>query len=100
MIDPATGWLEIAPIDTKRADNIANVVEQVWLTQYPWPDQVTYDCGTEFMTEFTEIVTKDYNLKIKPIAVRNPQSNAIVKRVHQTLGNILRTFDIPAYNNA
>ena len=100
MIDPATGWLEIAPIDTKRADNIANVVEQVWLTRYPWPDQVTYDRGTEFMAEFTEMVTKDYNVKIKPITVRNPQSNAIVERVHQTLGNMLRTFEIPAYENA
>ena len=100
MIDPATGWLEIAPIDTKRADNIANVVEQVWLTRYPWPDQVTYDRGTEFMAEFTEMVTKDYNIKQKPITTRNPQSNAIVERVHQTLGNMLRTFEIPAYENA
>ena len=43
MIDPATGWLEIAPIKEKRADNIANVVEQTWLTQYPWPVQITYN---------------------------------------------------------
>ena len=100
MIDPATGWLEIVPIDTKRADNIANVVEQVWLTRYPWPDQVTYDCSTKFMAEFTQMVTKDYNVKIKPITVRNPQSNAIVEHVHQTLGNMLRTFEIPEYENA
>ena len=35
MIDPATGWLEIAEIDTKCADNIANVAEKTWLTRYP-----------------------------------------------------------------
>ena len=25
---------------------------------------------------------------------RNPQSNAIIKRIHQTIGNIIRTFDV------
>jgi hypothetical protein len=28
MIDPATGWFEIASITTKRADVIANIIEQ------------------------------------------------------------------------
>ena len=28
------------------------------------------------------------------INVRNPQANAIVERVHQTIGNIIRTFEI------
>ena len=25
---------------------------------------------------------------------RNPQYNAIIKRIHQTIGNIIRTFDV------
>ena len=92
MIDPATGWLEIAKIDTKYADNIANVAEQTWLARYPWPEQVTYDRGTEFMAEFQTMVKQDYNINTKPITVRNPQANAIVERVHQTMGNMIRTF--------
>ena len=35
-----------------------------------------------------------YVLKRKPITIRNPQSNAIVERIHQTIGNIIRTFDV------
>ena len=36
----------------------------------------------------------DYGLKRKHITTRNPQSNAIIKRIHQTIGNIIRTFDV------
>ena len=59
VIDPATGWLETAQINTKCADIIANVLEQVWLTQHPWPEQVTCDCGTEFMAEFSKMTKED-----------------------------------------
>ena len=36
----------------------------------------------------------DYGLKRKPITTRNPQSNATIERIHQTIGNIIRTFDV------
>ena len=40
------------------------------------------------------MMTEDYGIKKKPITIRNPQANAIIERVHQTLGNILRTFEL------
>ena len=40
MIDPATGWFEMAPIEEKTAVNIANKVEINWLTRYPWPTKI------------------------------------------------------------
>jgi hypothetical protein len=94
MIDPATGWFEMVQIPNKRADNIANIVEVTWLTRYPWPSQIVFDKGSEFMTEFTEMVKKDYQIKIKGIPTRNPQANAIIERVHQTLGTVIRTFQV------
>ena len=39
------------------------------------------------------MVVKDYGIKRKPITKRNPQANAIIERIHQTLGNILRTLN-------
>ena len=51
MIDPATGWFDMVPIETKRADIIANKLEQAWLTKYPWRTKVVLDRGTEFMAE-------------------------------------------------
>jgi transposase InsO family protein len=92
MIDPATGWLEIKEIKDKHAYTLANIVEQTWLTRYPIPQILTYDRGTEFMAEFAKMIENDYGIKRKGITVRNPQSNAILERVHQTIGNMIRTF--------
>jgi len=94
MIDPATSWLEMVEIPNKQPETIANLVELVWLTRYPRPDQVIMDRGKEFMTEFSRMMVEDYGIQKKPTTVRNPQANAILERVHQTVGNIIRTFQM------
>lgn len=95
MIDPATGWFEIIRYPDKRAITIANIVEQTWLSRYPWPTLITYDRGSEFIGhEFRDMIVNDYGIKCKPITVRNPQANAIVERVHQVIGNMIRTFEL------
>ena len=95
MIDPATGWFEIHQYDDKRSITVANIAEQEWFSRYPWPTQVTYDRGSEFIgKDFQNMIKQDYGVKGKPITVRNPQANAIVERVHQVIGNIIRTFEL------
>ena len=44
--------------------------------------------------EFKKMVENEYGIKTKPITVRNPQANAIIERIHQTLGNIIRSFEL------
>ena len=89
MIDPATSWFELKLIPNKTALEVANTVEQTWLTRYPWPEEITYDQGSEFMAEFAEMIEIDYQIKRKPATTRNPQSNSIIERIHQTLGDML-----------
>ena len=36
----------------------------------------------------------DYGPKRKPVTTRNPQSNAIIEQIHQTIVNIIRKFDV------
>eukprot|EP00957_Ditylum_brightwellii_P018502 1391685-Ditylum_brightwellii.AAC.1 len=67
MIDPATGWFEMAEIKTKRADIIANVIEQTWLHHYRWPTEVVLDQGMEFMAKFTKMIRRDYGVTKRPI---------------------------------
>jgi len=93
FIDPATGWFEMTEIKNKQADNIANMVEKQWLSRYPWPELITYDAGPEFKAEFQELIKNEYAIKAKPSSKRNPQSNAILERVHGTIGNMIRTFN-------
>ena len=45
MINPVTGWFEVAQYNDKRATEIANLVESTWLSIYPIPMDITYDQG-------------------------------------------------------
>jgi hypothetical protein len=94
MIDPATGWFEVKQIPNKRADTIANIVETTWLTRYPRPSKCITDRGTECMAEFAAMIKDDYGITLRKITTRNPQVNAILERIHQTIGNILRSFRV------
>ena len=94
MIDPATGWSEMAQIPNKMAAEIADITKKTWLTCYPLPHWIVFDRGTKFLDEFSKMCQNDYGIKRKPIKTRNPQSNAIIERIHQTIGNIICTFDV------
>ena len=94
MIDPATGWVEIRAVPSARADLVAQQVELGWLTWYPLPETIILDRGNEFLTEFKTMVEQDYGITINRITTRNPQANAILERVHQTIGNIIRTMKV------
>ena len=94
MIYTATGWFEMAQIPNKTAAEIADITEKTWFIPYPLPQRILFDCGTKFMAYFTKMCQIKYDLKRKPITTRNPHSNAIIERIHQNIGNIIRTFDV------
>ena len=100
MIDPATGWFEMKQLVNKQADEVANAIETTWLTRYPWPQEITYDAGSEFKAEFKSMISEEYHIKAKPITVRNPQANAIIERVHGVIGDMIRTFDTSTINES
>ena len=84
MIDPATGWFEMAQIPNKTAAEIADITEKTWFTRYPLPQRIVFDRGTKFMAEFSRMCQNHYGLKRKPITTRNPQFNAIMFAVRAT----------------
>ena len=49
MINPVTGWFEIAQYDDSKAISITNLVETTWLYIYPRPIEIAYDQGSEFI---------------------------------------------------
>ena len=81
------------------AAEIADITEKTWFTHYPLPQRIVFDRGTGFMAEFSKMCHNEYGLKRKHIPTRNPQSNAIIKRIHRTTGNIIRTFDVSSIVN-
>ena len=72
----------------------SNQVELAWLTRYSLPHKIALDTGKELLAEFETMVANDYRIACSPTSIKNPQANAIVERVHQTIGNIVRTFQI------
>ena len=52
------------------------------------------DRGKELLAEFKTMMANDYRISYCPIRTRNLQANAIVERVRQTIGNIIRAFTI------
>jgi transposase InsO family protein len=94
MIDPVTGWFEIAEIPAKRADVIINVLEQTWLVRYPRPAEIIMDRGKEFAAEVRDELQNEYGAIRKLIITRNPQANSMVERAHQTIHNMIATQNI------
>jgi transposase InsO family protein len=99
MIDPATGWFEIAEIPAKTADVVAIIFETAWLTRYPYPTEVVMDRGVEFMGEVRKTLEKEYGARLKVITTRNPQANSMVERSHQTIRNMIRSQNIQSKND-
>eukprot|EP00957_Ditylum_brightwellii_P031760 2408348-Ditylum_brightwellii.AAC.1 len=46
------------------------------------------------MAEVTEMIASDYGVKKKLITARNSQANSIIERIHQTIGNMIRSFEV------
>ena len=76
---------------------IVNLVETMWLVQYPWPVEIMYDRGVEFLGhEFkSSLIEQEYGIKTKPTSPRNPQEDATIERIHPVLGNLVHTYNLP-----
>ncbi|KAL7545729.1 hypothetical protein ACHAWF_009080, partial [Thalassiosira exigua] len=62
-------------------------------TRYPRANYIIYDNGSEFKLHFRELCDT-YGIERKPTAIKNPQANAILERVHGILTNMMRTSSL------
>ena len=94
MIDTATGWFDMTQIHKKLSAEITDIAEITWFTHYPLPQRIFFDSVTKFMAESSKMYQNDYGIKRKPITTSDPKYNAIIERIHQNIGNIIRTFGV------
>ena len=95
MIDPLTGWFEIKAILKPDAATVMDAFYDAWLCRYPRPAEIGFDNGSEFKDVFSA-TCKNYGIKEKHSTSHNPQSNGVIERIHQVVGNSLRTFQLEA----
>ena len=94
MIDDATTWPEVVPLQGKTAYHLAKKFDAQWLCRYPRPKMVVFDNGGEFVgREFQELLCS-YGIERKPTTVLNPQSNGVKERMHLTMADMLRTMKL------
>ena len=57
-----------------------NLVETTWLARYPWPVEIMYNQGGEFLGhEFKNtFIENEYVNKTKPTCSGNPQANTTI----------------------
>jgi hypothetical protein len=54
---------------------------------------VLYDNGSEFKKNFQPML-KDFAIQATCTSIKNPHSNAILERIHQVVGSMLKTQDL------
>jgi hypothetical protein len=62
------------------------------LSRYPRPQRCVHDPGGEFVGIEFQRLLQNCHIKDVCTSAKKPQSNAICKRMHQTVGNVLRTL--------
>ncbi len=91
-IDTVTNLVELIRIDNKVSNTVARKFAQCWLTRYPWPQRCVHDTGTEFTGPEFQTLLQNCHIKDVCTTSKNPQSNAVCEKMHQTVGNVLRTL--------
>ena len=91
IIDPATGWFEIAEANNKSAASIQDLFHNTWLARYPRPQFIVFDNGGKFKREFKQMCN-NYGIIAKPTTSHNPQANSIIERIHKVVNEMLRSF--------
>ena len=89
MIDTATNYCELIRIDKKSVAHVGQKFENEWLSWYPHPQSCIYNQGNEFLGYQFQQHLQCYHIHSKVSTVKNPQSNAVAERLHQTVTNIL-----------
>ena len=98
-IDTASNLVELIRIDNKTSEHVRNKFSQCWLSRYPRPMRVIHDKGGEFIGSEFQWLLNMFSVKDISSTSKNPQSNGICERMHQTVANILRILQnkyIPA----
>ena len=83
----------------KSSNQIHQLVNKIWSCRYPGCHYFIYDNKLEIKLHF-ETLYKSYNRKRKPTRIKNPQANAIYKRIHQVLGTMMHTSEIDMAESA
>lgn len=83
---------ELIRIDEATSSHVRDKFDQAWLSRYPLPSRCVHDNGSKFIGEHFQARLHHLHIKDVNTTSYNPQANSICERMHQTVGNVLRTL--------
>ncbi len=92
VIDNVTNLVELVRIEKKNLDHIMQKFAQCWLTGHPWSQHCIHDPGGEFTGPEFQTLLQNCHIRDVCTTAKTPQSNDVCERMHQMVGNILRTL--------
>jgi hypothetical protein len=92
VIDTAPNLVELIRIENKRSKIVGRKFAQCWRKHYPRPQCCIHDLGTEFTGQEFQTLLQNCHIRDVCTTAKKPQSNAVCERMHQTVGNVLRTL--------
>ena len=94
MINPSTGWFNMAQIPNKAAVEISDITKTKLVHSLPTSTVNCVWLRYRIYGWIFQDLSKLLWPKKENITTRNPQPNAVIKQIHQIIGNIIRTFDV------
>jgi transposase InsO family protein len=89
IIDLVTNLVEIVCVINKTSAAITAHFVNAWLAHYLKPTSCIHDPGSEFIGWNVQEMLHHNNIQSHCTTTKNPQANAISKRMHQSVGNNL-----------
>src|SRR6218665_2637204 len=89
VIDFASHFPLAFPIKTHTAAEVVRCLISV-STLFGFPDEILSDCGSEFMSELTELFLLECKVAQIKTSPYHPQSNGCLERFHRTLKSMLK----------
>ena len=72
MFDEGSSWPEITVIKNKSTEEIATLVDDIWLARYPRPLYFIHNNGREFIGSGFKELLDSYGVNPKLTTVKNP----------------------------
>jgi len=94
MVDATTRWVEFVALSSTESSDIIQALTDHWFTRYPKPKELVSDNGPQFISDSFKSFLQSRGVKHILTTTYNPQSNALIERIHGTLNSYIRQVGI------
>ena len=87
-----TKYIITAPLVDQTAESVAKAFVQSVILQHGVPERVLTDLGSNFQSEFMDILYKQFGIHRLRTTAYRPQCDGMVERVNRTLADMLASY--------